>query len=446
MKNRSTLIVLAILLVYFVGSCAPTQDVPQFAEDALAATVYLEMTDAQVLPISYGSGFFVSQEHIVTNYHVIAGAAHGTAKIVGKTRTYLIQGVIAIDVDDDLALLQVTIPGVKPLRLGDNDKVRIGDQVYVAGSPKGLEGTFSDGIISRISRGEGKEYLQMTAPISPGSSGGPVLNSEGKVIGVAFMTIEGGQNLNFAIPSKYVKALLNTKGTGTPLAQREHDISAETYYYRGNTKHDIGFYQNAISDYSKAIRLKPDFVAAYSNRGRAKAELGQYSEAITDYNIAIKLEPDSATTYYNRGNIKDLLGQHFEAITDYDIAIRLKPDFVEAYNNRGRTKAELGEYFEAIADFDTAIKLEPDDAMVYNNRGFSKALLGQYSDAILDYDTAIRLKSDYTAAYFLRGLSKGELGKNWAAKQDLRTALRLATQAGDIELKNGIKDALRLLE
>ncbi len=438
--------IFVILLTYFLGSCAPAPDVPQFAEDALAATVYLEMTDAQVLPISYGSGFFVSQEHIVTNYHVIAGAAHGTAKIVGKTRRYLIQGIVAIDVDNDLALLQVTIPGVKPLRLGDNDKVRIGDQVYVAGSPKGLEGTFSDGIISRISRGEDKEYLQMTAPISPGSSGGPVLNSEGKVIGVAFMTIEGGQNLNFAIPSKYVKALLNTKGTGTPLAQREHDISAETYYNRGNTKHDIGFYQNAISDYSKAIRLKPDFVEAYHNRGYTKASLGQHVEAIADFDIAIKLEPDDPMSYYNRGAAKASLGEYVEAIADYDIAIKLKPDDPISYSLRGASKADIGRYSEAIADFDTVIRLNPDFAAAYRFRGSAKASLSRYVEAIADYDTAIQLNSGDAPAYLLRGASKAELGQTWAAKQDLRTALRLATQAGDVKLKNSIKEVLRLLE
>ena len=430
----------------FAGNFASAPDVPQFAEDALAATVYLEMTDAQVLPISYGSGFFVSQEHIVTNYHVIAGAAHGTAKIVGKTRTYLIQRIIAIDVDNDLALLQVKIPGVKPLRLGDNDKVRIGDQVYVAGSPKGLEGTFSDGIISRISRGAGKEYLQMTAPISPGSSGGPVLNSEGKVIGVAFMTIEGGQNLNFAIPSKYVKALLNTKGTGTPLAQREHNISAETYYNRGNTKHDIGFYQNAISDYSKAIRLKPDFVEAYHNRGYTKASLGQHVEAIADFDIAIKLEPDDPMSYYNRGAAKASLGEYVEAIADYDIAIKLKPDDPISYSLRGASKADIGRYSEAIADFDTVIRLNPDFAVAYRFRGSAKASLSRYVEAIADYDTAIQLNSGDAPAYLLRGASKAELGQTWAAKQDLRTALRLATQAGDVKLKNRIKEVLRLLE
>ena len=438
--------IFVILLSYFVGSCAPAPDVPQFAEDALAATVYLEMTDAQVLPISYGSGFFVSQEHIVTNYHVIAGAAHGTAKIVGKTRTYLIQGIIAIDVDNDLALLHVTIPGVKPLRLGDNDKVQIGDQVYVAGSPKGLEGTFSDGIISRISRGVGKERLQMTAPISPGSSGGPVLNSEGKVIGVAFMAIEGGQNLNFAIPSKYVKALLNMKGTVTPLAQREHDISAETYYNRGNTKHDIGFYQNAISDYSKAIRLKPDFVEAYHNRGNTKAELGQHLEAIADFDTAIKLKPDNAMSYYNRGAAKASLGEYVEAIADFDIAIKLKPDDPISYYLLGVAKAELGRYSEAIADYDIAIKLKPDFVEAYRSRGAAKASLGEYVEAIADYDIAIKLKPDDAISYSLLGASKAELGQTWTAKQDLRTALRLATQTGDVKLKNRIKEVLRLLE
>ena len=477
----------AIILIWtvvnifrFVGSFAPAPDVPQFAEDALAATVYLEMTDAEVLPISYGSGFFVSQEHIVTNYHVIAGTAHGTAKIVGKTRTYLIQGILAIDVDNDLALLQVRIPGVKPLRFGDNDKVRIGDRVYVAGSPQGLEGTFSDGIISRINRGGGKEYFQMTAPISPGSSGGPVLNSEGKVIGVAFMTMEGGQNLNFAIPSKYVKALLNTKGTLTPLAQREHDISAETYYYRGNTKHDIGFYQNAISDYSKAIRLNPDFVEAYYNRGytkaslgrhfeaiadydiaiklnpddpisyynrgAAKAVLGEYSKAIADFDIAIKLNPDFMEAYYNRGVAKEVLGQHLEAIADYDIAIQLNPDFMEAYYNRGYTKELLGRHFEAIADYDIAIQLNPDLVEAYNNRGVAKAKIGEYAEAIADFNAAIKLNPDDAHAYRNRGRAKSELGQTSAARQDFHTALRLATQAGDVKLKNRIKEVLRLLE
>ena len=78
--------------------------------------------------------------------------------------------------------------------------------------------------------------------------------------------------------------------------------------------------------------------------------------------------------------------------------------------------------------------------------GVAKASLSRYVEAIADYDTAIQLNSGDAPAYLLRGLSKAELGQTWAAKQDLRTALKLATQAGDVELKNSIKEVLRLLE
>ena len=87
------------------------------------------------------------------------------------------------------------------------------------GNPQGLEGTFSQGIVSSIREVGADKLLQITAPISPGSSGGPVLNSKGKVIGVSVATYKGGQNLNFAIPSNYLKILLGKTGAIKPLAQ-----------------------------------------------------------------------------------------------------------------------------------------------------------------------------------------------------------------------------------
>ncbi len=165
----------------------PAEDI---AEKALAATVYLKMQDKNGKTLGIGSGFFVKSNLIATNHHVIEGAAKGTAKLVGKYTQYKIEGVTATDKINDLALLKVTAYGIKPLSLGESDTVRIGETVYVAGNPKGLEGTFSDGIISSRRDKYTKERLQMTAPISPGSSGGPVLNKKGKVIGVSFSTID----------------------------------------------------------------------------------------------------------------------------------------------------------------------------------------------------------------------------------------------------------------
>ena len=201
----------------------PAEDI---AEKALSATVYLEMQDKNG-EISFGSGFFVKPNLIATNYHVTEGAAKGTAKLVDEDRTYNIEGITATDKDNDLTLLKVTANDIKPLFLGDSDKVRIGETVYVAGNPKGLEGTFSDGLISSRRDKDTKERLQMSAPISLGSSGGPVLNRKGEVIGVSFMTIEGGQNLNFAIPSKYLTKLIEQEKPAKPFPQTTLFLSNE---------------------------------------------------------------------------------------------------------------------------------------------------------------------------------------------------------------------------
>ena len=229
---RATIVVL--LLLFCTINTAPAQttlSAEDIAEKALAATVYLEMQDKKGKTLGIGSGFFVKSNLIATNYHVIEGAAKGTAKLVGKYTTYDIEGITATDRINDLALLKVTAYGVKPLSLGDSDSVRIGETVYVAGNPKGLEGTFSDGIISSRRDKDTKERLQMTAPISPGSSGGPVLNRKGEVIGISFAQYRAldAENLNFVIPSKYLKTLLVRSKPAKPLLQRSRFISAATY-------------------------------------------------------------------------------------------------------------------------------------------------------------------------------------------------------------------------
>ena len=471
-----------IVLLFCTTSTAPAQTVPEIAEKALAATVYLEMKDSNGKTLGFGSGFFVKPNLIATNYHVIAGTASGTAKLVGKYTTYKIEGWTATDENNDLALLKVTSYGIKPLPLGNSDTVKIGDTVYVAGNPKGLEGTFSDGIISSRRDKYTKERFQMTAPISPGSSGGPVLNGNGEVIGVSVAAHRDldAQNLNFAIPSNYLKRLLTLSKPAKPLAQGNQTISAETYFRRGYASYDLGRYDLAIANYDKAIQLKPDYTDVYINRGSAKFNLGQHFAAISDYDKAIQLKPDlatgyygrgsakfnlgqhfaaisdfdkaiqlkpdDATAYYNRGLAKDNLGQHSAAISDFDKAIQLKPDYAIAYNNRGNAKFKLGEYFAAISDYDKAIQRKPDYALAYYNRGVAKRNLGQHSAAISDFDKAIQLKPDLAQAYLSRGVAKALLNRTWEAKQDLRTALRLAEKSGDADTKARAQEGLQLLE
>ncbi len=472
-------IAIVALLLFCSISTAPAQTTlpaEDIAEKALAATVSLEMKDKNGKTLGIGSGFFVKTDLIATNYHVIEGAAKGTAKLVGKSTTYNVEGVTATDKINDLALLKVNAYGTKPLSLGDSDKVRIGETVYVAGNPKGLEGTFSDGIISSRRDKLTKERLQMTAPISPGSSGGPVLNHKGEVIGVSFAghTALDAQNLNFAIPSNPLKKLLEQSKSVKPLWQEKHSISAETYFQWGNAKLGLRDYVGAIADYTIAIQLKPDFAKAYYTRGLARKDdhfaaisdfdtairlkpdfteayyirgftkhyLEQHFAAISDYDIVIRLKPDYPEAYVDRGYAKFALGQHFAAISDYDIAIRLKPDYAKAYIKRGLVKITLKQHFAAILDFDTAIQLKPNSTDAYYNRGNAKVGLEQYFAAIADYDIVIRLQPNYADAYYNRGVAKGKLGQPSAAISDYDTAIRLKPDFAKAYYAQGLSKAL----
>ena len=454
---------------------------PQFdsnlIEEATASTVLLVMNDRNNNPISIGSGFFVQPNTIATNYHVIEGAAHGTVKLVRMPTKYTIDDILAIDKDNDLALLKVSASsGIKPLRLiNDSETVRIGETVFVVGNPERLEGTLSDGIISNLPTLEhNNKRLQMTAPISPGSSGGPVLNGKGEVIGVAAGSRQalGAQNLNFAIPSNYLKELLNQSESATPLSEQEQSISAKTYNSWGNVKfkqadyvgaiadyekaiqlknnyaeaynnrglakHELGEHTAALADFDKAIQLKPGLSVAYNNRGLAKSALGEHYAAIADYDIAIQLRNDDAVVYRNRGYTKDKLGEHAAALADYNIAIQLKPDFAEAYNDRGYTKDKLGEHAAALADYNIAIQLKPDFAEAYNNRGFAKYNLKEFFAAITDYDMAIQLKPDYPNSYNNRGLVKTDLNQHVAAITDYDMAIQLKLGYADAHFNRGV--------
>ena len=438
-KRKSLLPFVALGMLLLCGmTVANAQTSQEIAKKALNATVLLVMKDANGRTLGLGSGFFVQPNQIATNFHVIEGATSGTAKSVGRKTEYNIEGFTAVDEKHDLAILQVSVSSVQPLPLGDSDKVEIGEKVYVAGNPKGLEGTFSDGIISSFRGNSTDKRIQMTAPISPGSSGGPVLNEKGEVIGVSVATYRGGQNLNFAVPSNNLKALIAQLGSAKPLPEGKQSISAETYFRWGNAMYNLGLYQDAIANYDAAIRLKTDYVEAYNNRGKAKHNLKQYLPAIKDYDTAIELKLDYAEAYNNRGKAKHNLKQYLPGIKDYDTAIELKPDYVFAYNNRGHAKYFLKQHFAAISDFEKAIELKPDYAEAYHYRGKAKFMIGQHFAAISDFEKAIELKPDYAEAYHHRGLVKYSFKQYFAAIRDYNTAIELKPDYAEAYLTRGV--------
>ena len=197
----------------------------EIAEKASDSTVFLHMPEQYTT----GSGFFVSPGLIATNYHVIAGTTRGYAYLISKNLTYAIVGVVATDEERDLAILKVSAFDVPPLPHGNSDNIKVGETVYAAGSPKGVFDTISDGIISRlhhfrtIQLTNGQKIrarrIQFTASTSRGSSGGPVLNSKGEVIGInhGSHSHSDAHDINMAIPVNYLEKLLKRVGTPEPL-------------------------------------------------------------------------------------------------------------------------------------------------------------------------------------------------------------------------------------
>ncbi len=216
--NVSGWLVSSVLLVALAASTAWAQPVRLIARKALPSVVLLVMQDAEGRPISIGTGFFVGDDVLATNLHLLDGASHGYYKHVGYKKKFPIAGIAAKDEKRDLVLLAVPESTGPPLALGDSAKSAVGDVIYAVGNPHGLEGTFSQGIISGIRQVGSHTFLQITAPVSVGSSGSPVINAKGEVIGIVTATEETGQNLNFALPASYLRELLSRKKSATPLA------------------------------------------------------------------------------------------------------------------------------------------------------------------------------------------------------------------------------------
>lgn len=214
---------LAAMLTLALGAPVRADDgvkTPQaIARAAFPSVVMVMLREEGTDRNSLGSGFFVGEGLVATNFHVIAGMNTGFVRVIGQERQLAIAGVVATDRAHDLAILKLAEPGGAPLPLGRVEDLSIADKVYAIGNPHGLEGTFTEGLLSSIRRLDRETMLQISAPISQGSSGGPVFDDHGRVVGVAVGMLKDGQNLNFAIPVSYLQALLERTTDPVPLAE-----------------------------------------------------------------------------------------------------------------------------------------------------------------------------------------------------------------------------------
>ena len=200
-------ILITLILFLITGFAHAEMTTSEIAKKYSASVVTIVALDENDQPLSLGSGFFINESgDIATNHHVLEGSSKAIIKTIRGDKGNILE-IIKDDPELDLLVAKTSFKKTTPLPLGDSNTITVGEDIVAIGNPAGLEGTVSKGIISGIRKVEDFKFIQITAPISPGSSGGPVFNLSGKVIGIATAYLDSGQNLNFAMPINYLNSL-----------------------------------------------------------------------------------------------------------------------------------------------------------------------------------------------------------------------------------------------
>lgn len=306
-----------------------------------SAVVYIEIRDSSGQVISSGSGFIVSQDgKVVTNYHVIDKAYSASATLEDGT-AYEVQGVVSYDKDADLAVLKLQgFYGNNMVKLGDSDSLQIGDSVVAIGSPVGYKNSVSTGIVSSFRPGQMRtgNDIQISCPISPGSSGGALFNMYGEVIGITYAGRTDAQNLNFAIPINDVKEMLNGNGVKT-LQQVDEEVypgmSTDEFVkdlmdnYSNFQDGDYSFYLDDIEVFDDPdITGSTDTVYAYLNINSSNYS-SMLNYAINNVNV-YKEKIETWESEINNELVKRYPGMTIDTGIRYSGSYNIYPDGFDA--------------------------------------------------------------------------------------------------------------------
>ena len=432
-----------LLLLLIPAPIRSSQDLlPELVRRIKPSAVAIETFDSRGEKLTRGSGFFIESDRIVTNRHVIEGAYR--AEVHSSTGSvFPVKGVLAVDAEGDIALLKIDVPAnqIRPLPL-DKTSPQEGESVVVIGNPLGLEGSVTNGIVSAVRDiPTFGRIIQITAPISSGSSGSPVVNMQGQVIGIATLQITGGQSVNFAIPSERISQLqvaavmslselvaasgrnkrakavqffrdglsfLSKDDCEKALPYFEKAVESDSNYAEawaqsGFCNEKLGKHAEALEASKKAVSLRPS-AESYFNIGLASFYLKQYKEAEGAYRQSIKLDPyNAADAYYALGLVYRDWGKADDEIQAYKAAIRLHPDYTVAYERLGSRYLRSKKFNEAVEVFRQLATLKPGDANAPNNMGEAYLELNRLNDAVESFRQSIRLKPDFGKAYYNLG-------------------------------------------
>jgi Flp pilus assembly protein TadD len=345
------------------------------------------------------SGFVVSPGDLVlTTAHGIASARNLRVKLADG-RVFAARLDRLGDETADLALLVVSGIRLVPAELGSVAELRVGDPVRTVGCPAGFDFSLSQGVVSSIRSTEyGYPLIQSDVPVNPGSSGGPLFDSRGRVVGIIKGQAAGRERISFALPIDLGKILLDEADDERRALERFNQAVLET-----RPEEKVRLYREAVS-------LAPHLLEAH-------------------YNLALSLER---------------LGQRTEAEEHYRDALRLRADYLPALLNLGANLHDQGRLAEAVETYRTALAAAPHDPRVRNNLAEAYRALGRKDEARREFERVLAEHPDYAPAHYgLAVLYDDDLGNRRQAAIHYRRYLALSPDAADAER---VRDWLRRAE
>ena len=436
-KTQSSIVIAAMLC----ASLVQAKTASEVFEKVSPSVVVVRTYDAKGKGKMLGSGVVLEDGVVITNCHVVKEAATMQVERQGnKYPATLLQS----DWDRDICSLAVDGLKGQAVTKGSTNLLKVGGKVYAVGAPKGLELTLSDGLISSLRPVAGGQYLQITAPISPGSSGGGLFDEEGQLIGMPTFYLTEGQQLNFAVPVEWVSELpkrnapavkaakttslewltksieLMKKNDGAAMVK--HALrwtqalpeDADAWWFLGDAYSESKQLPKAIEAYQQAIRIDPEFEMAWRYLGIAYSDSKQLPKAIEAYQQAIRIDPEFEMAWRYLGIAYSDSKQLPKAIEAYQQAIRIDPEFEMAWRYLGIAYSDSKQLPKAIEAYQQAIRIDPEFEMAWRYLGIAYSDSKQLPKAIEAYQQAIRIDPEFAEAWYNLGVTykiSGQSGK-----------------------------------
>lgn len=396
------------------------------------AVVMIYKYDRNNALLGYGSGVIVSGSGVVyTNYHVVENASR--IEIRNGDNIYDSVSFAGFDPFNDAAILKLPEGNYTYINISrDNDYV-IGSIIYALGNPQGYIKTFSYGVISAIRMNNTAAQIQVSAPISPGSSGGALLNTNGELIGITSNCVTTGQNMNFAIPVRFF--------VNIPIVDLTNNEQSEllNHMYSLYTNSERLTFDSTVLIIYQYCNLYNNDAAKWEFAGQFYSTQGEFDSAINCFSRAIELNPADYELFKLRGDCFNKASDTIKALSDYETSRSLNSSYVDTYIARARYyHYSLKNYEKAIEDYDMVLKINPEYDYVYTEKANCKLGLNDKEGAIQELSNSLLWKNDVPNLHKLRAEIYISLKMYEEAIDDYTLALLLSPFEVDCYLNRAI--------